>query len=208
MTRGTWNPQRRAAGAPLRKQQHSQPVTLDVNLRQRQFDALVRAHTSDLYRFAYWLCGEPSCAQDLVQETMLRAWRAIDSLQDASAAKSWLMTILRREHARGFERKTFDLTSLDEDLHGNVADEAAGMDPEQAGSDAQLRETIMKLEPKYREPLLMQVLGGFSCEEIAAELGTTPGAVMTQLFRARRKLRGLLSDVGVEGNKEDAHGLP
>lgn len=192
---------------PFRKHYGPEPVTLGVNLKQRQFDALVHAHTNDLYRFAYWLCGDPARAQDLVQETMLRAWRAIDSLHDASAAKPWLLTILRREHARGFERKAFDLTSLDEDLHESIADEAAGIDPEQAGSDAQLRETIMKLEAKYREPLLMQVLGGFSCEEIATELGIKPGAVMTQLFRARGKLRELLSGAAA-GDREAAHGLP
>ena len=47
----------------------------------------------------------------------------------------------------------------------------------------------MRLEPKYREPLLLQVLGGFSCEEIAGELKLTSAAVMTQLFRARQKLK-------------------
>jgi len=177
----------------------------DVNLRQRQFDALVHAHAGDLYRFAFWLCGDRSRAEDLVQETMLRAWRALDSLQDAAAAKPWLLTILRREHARGFERKRLDLTILDDGLKDSIPDEAAGADPEQAGSDAELREAIMKLEPKYREPLLMQVLGGFSCEEIAAELGVKPGAVMTQLFRARHKLRKSLS--GDSAGRESAHGM-
>ncbi|HET7161120.1 MAG TPA: sigma-70 family RNA polymerase sigma factor [Rhodanobacteraceae bacterium] len=178
-----------------------------MNLRQRQFDALVHAHAGDLYRFAYWLCGEHARAEDLVQETMLRAWRALDSLHDAAAAKPWLLTILRREHARGFERKALDLTILDDGLKDSIADDAPGIDPEQAGSDAQLREAIMKLEPKYREPLLMQVLGGFSCEEIAEALGVKPGAVMTQLFRARHKLRKLLSDNAATGNKGTAHGL-
>ncbi|HKZ11286.1 MAG TPA: sigma-70 family RNA polymerase sigma factor [Rhodanobacteraceae bacterium] len=176
-----------------------------MNLRQRQFDALVHAHAGDLYRFAYWLCGDPSRAEDLVQETLLRAWRALDSLKDAAAAKPWLLTILRREHARGFERKVLDLTILDDGLKDSIPDEAAGADPEQAGSDAELREAIMKLDPKYREPLLMQVLGGFSCEEIATELGVKPGAVMTQLFRARHKLRKSLSDDAV--GRESAHGV-
>lgn len=177
-----------------------------MNLKQRQFDALVHAHAGDLYRFAYWLCGDPSRAEDLVQETMLRAWRALDSLHDAAAAKPWLLTILRREHARGFERKRLDLTILDDGMKDSIPDEAAGTDPEQAGSDAELREAIMKLEPKYREPLLMQVLGGFSCEEIAAELGVKPGAVMTQLFRARHKLRKSLS--GDANGRGAAHGMP
>lgn len=192
----------------LRKHYGSEAVSSDVDLRQRQFDALVRAHSGDLYRFAYWLCSDAARAQDLVQETMLRAWRALDSLHDAAAAKPWLLTILRREHARGFERKTLDLTPFDDGLHAGIADESAGVDPEQAGSDAQLRETIMKLEPRYREPLLMQVLGGFSCEEIGKELGVKPGAVMTQLFRARQKLRGLLSANAAAGEREATHGLP
>ncbi len=189
-----------------RKPDAPAPVSSSVTARQRQFDVLVRAHANDLYRFAYWLCGEDARAQDLVQETLLRAWRALDSLRDGAAAKPWLLTILRREHARGYERKTFDLTPIDDGWHESIADEAAGIDPEQAGSDAQLREMILKLEPKYREPLLMQVLGGFSCEEIAAELGVKPGAVMTQLFRARHKLRTLLE--GGTTHAEARHGMP
>ncbi|MGH8126588.1 MAG: sigma-70 family RNA polymerase sigma factor, partial [Rhodanobacteraceae bacterium] len=162
----------------------------------------------DLYRFACWLCGDPVRAEDLVQETMLRAWRALDSLHDAAAAKPWLLTILRREHARGFERKRLDLTILDDGLKETLADEAAGADPEQASSDTQLRENIMKLEPKYREPLLMQMLGGFSCAEIATELGVKPGTVMTQLFRARQKLRSMLSAEEPVTDREAIHGLP
>jgi len=175
-----------------------------MSARQHQFDALVRAHAGDLYRFAYWLCGEDARAQDLVQETLLRAWRALDSLRDGAAAKPWLLTILRREHARGFERKRFDLGELDD----AIADEAMGNDPERAGSDAQVRAAILQLEPKYREPLLMQVLGGFSCEEIARELDCKPGAVMTQLFRARQKLRAALDGDAAANIKETARGLP
>lgn len=180
------------------------PVLSKVGSKQRQFDALVRAHANDLYRFAYWLCGEDARAQDLVQETLLRAWRALDSLRDGGAAKPWLLTILRREHARGFERKRFDLSELDD----HIADESAAVSPERAGSDAQVRAAIMHLETKYREPLLMQVLGGFSCEEIATELDCKPGAVMTQLFRARQKLRAMLDGGHAADDKETAHGLP
>ena len=79
-----------------------------VASRQRQFDALVRAHTGDLFRYAYWLCGDEALAQDLAQETFLRAWRSLDTLRDTAAAKAWLITILRREHARLYERKQFD----------------------------------------------------------------------------------------------------
>lgn len=180
------------------------PVSAPVNAKQRQFNALVRAYAQDLYRFAWWLCGDDARAQDLVQETLLRAWRALDSLRDGAAAKPWLLTILRREHARGFERKRFELDELDE----NIPDDAPAFDPEQVGSDSQVRAAILQLEPKYREPLLMQVLGGYSCNEIASELGCKPGAVMTQLFRARQQLRGVLDTGRKPGGKETTHGLP
>jgi len=160
-----------------------------VASRQRQFDALVRAHTGDLFRYAYWLCGDEALAQDLAQETFLRAWRSLDTLRDTAAAKAWLITILRREHARLYERKQFDTTDISE----LELDDREALTPEQIGEDAIVRAAMQKLDPKYREPLLLQVLGGLSCEEIASELELSSAAVMTQLFRARQKLKALLS---------------
>jgi RNA polymerase sigma-70 factor, ECF subfamily len=163
---------------------------MPVSSRQRQFDALVRAHSGDLYRYAYWLCGDSALAQDLTQETFLRAWRSLDALRETDAAKAWLVTILRREHARLFERKSFDTTDISE----LELDDRDSLTPEQLGEDSIVRAAMLQLEPKYREPLLLQVLGGFSCDEIARELGLGAAAVMTQLFRARQKLKSLLSD--------------
>lgn len=161
-----------------------------VSSRQRQFDALVRAHNGDLYRYAYWLCGDSSLAQDLAQETFLRAWRSLDALRETDAAKAWLITILRREHARLYERKRLETTDIGE----LELDDRDSLTPEQLGEDSIVRAAMLQLEPKYREPLLLQVLGGFSCDEIAHELGLGAGAVMTQLFRARQKLKSLLVD--------------
>ena len=168
-----------------------------VNSKQRQFDALVRSLSADLFRYAVWLCGDEALAHDLVQETFLRAWRALGDLRETGAAKSWLITILRREHARLYERKTpqfSDVSELD------VADDRDNVQPEWAGEDAVIRAAIHRLDAKYREPLLMQVLGGFSCEEIARELNISPAAVMTQLFRARQKLKAMLSGEATESN--------
>jgi len=168
-----------------------------VNSKQRQFDALVRSLSGDLFRYAYWLCGEEALANDLVQETFLRAWRALADLRETNAAKAWLITILRREHARLYERKTpqfSDVSELD------IPDERDAAQPEAAGEDSVIRAAIRRLDAKYREPLLMQVLGGFSCEEIARELNLSTAAVMTQLFRARQKLKVMLGDGGNEAN--------
>jgi RNA polymerase sigma-70 factor (ECF subfamily) len=166
-----------------------------VNSKQRQFDALVRSLSGDLFRYAYWLCGEEALAHDLVQETFLRAWRALGDLRETAAAKSWLITILRREHARLYERKTPQFSDVDE---LDVADDRDAAQPEAIGEDGVIRAAMLRLAPKYREPLLMQVLGGFSCDEIARELAISSAAVMTQLFRARQKLKALLG----EGNQE------
>ncbi|MEO7064271.1 MAG: sigma-70 family RNA polymerase sigma factor [Dokdonella sp.] len=171
-----------------------------MSTRQQQFEALVRAHSSELYRYAYWLCGQDALAQDLVQETFLRAWRSLDALRENIAAKAWLTTILRREHARLYERKPMPTTDITE---MEITDHAPG--PEHRGEDAVLRAAIAKLDAKYREPLVLQVLGGFSCEEIARQLQLTEAAVMTQVFRARQKLKALL---GGDDAEVRPHGLP
>lgn len=161
----------------------------------------MRAHSGELYRYAYWLCGQEALAQDLVQETFLRAWRGLDSLREDVAAKAWLTTILRREHARLYERKPLQTTDIDE-----LELDDGGPGPEHRGEDAVLRAAIARLEPKYREPLVLQVLGGFSCAEIARELQISEAAVMTQVFRARQKLRAMLDEDAAKEVK--AHGLP
>ncbi len=153
--------------------------------QKRRFERLTRAYGDDLYRFAVWLCRDPTHAADLVQETLLRAWRALHSLKDDKAAKSWLITILRREHARGFERKQLPISDSDETL---AADSESG-EPDHQVELAQFREAIMALEPNYREPLVLQVLMGLSIAEIANQLELTESAVMTRVFRAREQLK-------------------
>lgn len=161
-----------------------------------RFNRLAEAYSTDLYRYAMWICGNDALARDLVQETFLRAWRALDKLKDKAAAKSWLITILRREYARTFERKVPKFTDVDKVVIAD--DNEAG--PEQRAETEVLRQGIMQLEPRYRDPLLLQVVFGYSCAEISEQLGTSTSAVMTQLFRARQKLKVLLRKDGVTGN--------
>ncbi len=167
------------------KKTAKRPVNSDMD-KQRKYEALVRAYHRDLFRYAYWLCKDKTIAEDLVQETCLRAWKSLDSLQDEKAAKSWLITILRRENARRFERKHFDLVDIDD--HGN--DASVSDDPHH--QHLWLQAQIMKLEVDYREPLFLQVIGGFSGEEIADILNLNKNTVMTRLFRARNQLKEML----------------
>jgi len=164
--------------------------------RTARFNELAEAYSTDLYRYAMWICGNDALAKDLVQETFLRAWRALDSLKDVKAAKSWLITILRREYARTFERKVPKFTDVDK----VVVVEEEELEPEAKIERELLRNGIMKLEPKYKDPLLLQVVYGHSCEEISNQLGISKSAVMTQLFRAREKLKKLMQKDGVTGN--------
>jgi RNA polymerase sigma-70 factor (ECF subfamily) len=164
--------------------------------RGEKFTGLAEAYGLDLYRYAMWICGNDALAKDLVQETYLRAWKALDSLQDDRAAKSWLITILRREYARTFERKVPKFTDVDT---VEVAEETE-LEPDDRVEVQLLRSNIQKLPQKYREPLLLQVVMGHSCEEIAQQLGISKSAVMTQLFRARQQLRDRLQKDGVTGN--------
>lgn len=166
-----------------------------MSARQHRYEALVRAYHADLYRYAFWLCQHRAVADDLVQETFLRAWKSLDSLEQASAAKSWLITILRRENARRFERKQFDYQDMEQD----VLIDQLNPGPEQMAQENQLHRLIGQLPQEYREPLVMQVLLGMTGEEIAATLDMNLNTVNTRLFRARQQLREQLSSANTTG---------
>jgi RNA polymerase sigma-70 factor, ECF subfamily len=161
------------------------------------FGPLLESLRPDLVRFAYWLARDRSVAEDVVQEAMLRAWRARLELKDAAAARHWLLTIVRREHARLYERKrlvTVDLSEV-------IAREDAALARTGEGELLDLRSAILRLPDEYREPLVMQVLGGYSTAEIAKEMNLSTPAVLTRLFRARNRLReiyGMAADADCE----------
>jgi len=144
----------------------------------------------DLLRFALWLSRDRSLAEDVVQESLLRAWKARHALLDESALKSWLLTIIRREYARTFERKsvvTVDVADL-------VDNEGPDLCASQEEGICELRVALERLPSEYRWPLLMQVRLGYSTAEIARELRLSRPAVLTRLYRARMHLKALCSD--------------
>lgn len=158
---------------------------------QQRYEQLVEQYHADLYRYAYWICKDPDVTKDIVQETYLRAWKNLDSLKDITAAKAWLFTILRRENARRFERKQFN---YDNDAEPDSLVDTGHLNPIQAYDNDKLRDQISQLAQEYREPLILQVLAGFSSDEIADMLKLNVNTVNTRLFRARNKLRSLLSN--------------
>ena len=138
-----------------------------------------------MYRYAAWLSRDRDVALDVVQEAMLRAWKSLDSLRDDGAAKHWLLTIVRRENARYYERRRLDTVDVDNLTPSQQA--LLASEPDEARDE--VREAIYRLGDEYREPLVLQVLMGYSTSEIAELLGLTQGAVLTRLHRARHKLR-------------------
>jgi RNA polymerase sigma-70 factor (ECF subfamily) len=158
---------------------------------EARFSRLVGDYSKDLFRYAYWLAGDRHVAEDLVQETFLRAWRSRSQLKDGAAVKGWLLTILRRENARRFER----IRPREADVP--VEDIGASRRDYDTSTEAfVLRRAIEALPEEYREPLLMQVLLGYSQQEIAGHLGLSSAGVGTRLFRARQKLRAALGEQG------------
>jgi RNA polymerase sigma-70 factor (ECF subfamily) len=153
--------------------------------RRRRFGALCESLRPDLLRFAWWLSRDRGLAEDAVQEAMLRAWKSFDSLADEAKAKSWLLTIVRRELARTFEKKRPELADID----ALVAAESAVLAAPEDERVEEMRSAIFRLDEEYREPLVMQVLLGYSTQEIADFMGLQQGAVLTRLFRARARLR-------------------
>jgi RNA polymerase sigma-70 factor (ECF subfamily) len=160
------------------------------NTQRARFQALCRNLRPDLLRFAFWLSRDRALAEDVVQESLLRAWKAQDDLQDEKSAKPWLLTIVRREYARTFERKRLTTVDIDDLVAREEPSLALGEDQDLA----EVRRAMFALAEEYREPLLLQVLMGYTTAEIATELGLTQPAVLTRLFRARHQLRAMLGE--------------
>ncbi len=179
-----------------------QPPTQSVQMndsgqmreRHARFVALCEPLKADVFRFLFWLCRERTLAEDLTQETLLRAWRSLDALQEPGAARSWLLTIARRELARTFERKRLDTVSLDAPGGIDAAALATPDAPEQDDEVLDMRRAILELEEGYREPITLQVLFGYSTGEIARHMQLSQQTVLTRLFRARQKLRDKFAD--------------
>jgi RNA polymerase sigma-70 factor (ECF subfamily) len=156
-----------------------------AEIRRQRFDRFVAGYHQDMYRYAAWLSRDPAIAQDVVQEALLRAWKSLDNLRDDGSAKQWLLTIVRRENARFFERKRLETVDID----NLTASQEALLGVEENTELDDMRKAIYELDDDYREPLVLQVLMGFSTSEIAAQMGLKQGAVLTRLHRARARLR-------------------
>ncbi len=154
------------------------------NSRELDWDALLAHLYDDVLYLALKLCRSRAQAEDLAQEALLRAWRYHHTLRDANSARSWLFTILRNENSRRFEQYRVDL----QDIDYVVVRAGRDSEPDRCAESHLLHRAIAELGERYREPLMMQVFGGYTGKEIAARLNLNGNTVMTRLFRARAQL--------------------
>jgi len=156
--------------------------------RRQRFEALALPHLDAAYNLARWLSRSPADADDIVQDAMLRAFRAFDGFRGGDI-KAWLLTIVRNCWASaGAASRRRAHTSLEDEIL--VAD---GADPEQsamqAGTRRRLDELIAALPPEFREVVILREMEDLSYREIAEITGTPIGTVMSRLARARALLR-------------------
>ena len=147
------------------------------------------------------MTGDPVMAQDLTQETYLRAFRAFDSFEAGTNCRAWMLQISHNlfcRDYRGRKRITYR-TAADDDVDVLAQFRADVPNPEEEAlrqlDREALRRAISKLPEPYRVRSLVE-LQGLSCEEAAAVMGTPKGTVLSRLFRARERLRRLLSEFG------------
>jgi RNA polymerase sigma factor (sigma-70 family) len=162
-----------------------------------RFDAQILPHLDAAYRFASWLARSPDLADDIVQESMLRAYKAFDGLRN-SDAKAWLMAIVRNCSLSALEQQRRHAhQALPEELDHRFTkgDAADSSDPEAAAirSDERraLSSVLFELPDQYREVLVLREIEDMGYQEIATATHVPIGTVMSRLARARTALRKL-----------------
>jgi RNA polymerase sigma-70 factor (ECF subfamily) len=151
-------------------------------------DALVD-HLPRLRAFAISLTRNTAAADDLVQDTIVKAWTNIDTFQRGSNMSAWLFTILRNTFFSGLRKHRREVPDP-EGIH------AAGLitRPDHDGklAFADFQRAFDKLTPEHREVLILVGASGFSCEEAAGMIGIAVGTVKSRTSRARRRLAELM----------------
>lgn len=175
---------------------------MSASNRQEEFVRIALPHTRSLLRVARRLTRDRATADDLVQESLLRAWRSFDQFQAGTNAKAWLFRILLNAYyARGRRlRVTPPMVELDEAQRSSVA--AFRLRPSQNES-VEISRALDTLSAEHRAVLLLIAVEGFTCQEGAGILGLPIGTVMSRLSRARQALRERLTPP--EPQRESPH---
>jgi RNA polymerase sigma-70 factor (ECF subfamily) len=148
-----------------------------------------------LRAFAVSLCGRTDVADDLVQETIVKAWSNLDKFEEGTNLQAWLFTILRNHYYSEIRKRRREI----EDVEGRYSATLA-THPEQYGhlDMADFKAAMQKLPDDQREALILVGASGFSYEDAAAICGCAVGTIKSRVNRARSKLSALLYVDGAE----------
>jgi RNA polymerase sigma-70 factor (ECF subfamily) len=164
--------------------------------KQHDFETVALPHLDAVYRMARQLAGNASDAEDLVQETFLRAYRAFGRFELREyGAKPWLLRILHNTFYSHVGREVRQPSLLEQGVVDEFPAEPAPDDGDLSAADVnwdefdeELKEAVQSLSPEYREVLLLWALEELSYKEIAQVCGCAIGTVMSRLYRARRQV--------------------
>jgi len=162
-------------------------------------DQLV-AEIGSLRAFAVSLCGDKERADDLVQETLFKAWNHLDSFKEGTNLKAWLFTILRNTYFSERRKRKREV----EDADGSYAARLA-THPEQHGHmDLQdFRAVLVRLPDDQREALVLVGAAGFSYEEAAEICNCAVGTIKSRVNRARNRIAEMLGLAEHEAGQDD-----
>jgi RNA polymerase sigma-70 factor (ECF subfamily) len=175
------------------------------------FEQEALPHLDTLYRVALRLTGEAAAAEDLVQETMLRALRAWRSFQPGTNARAWLVTILRNQFINSWRTRRRAPAAVAFDAIPELPDVG---DPDPEGRffrdlvDEEVLAAVDALPDDFREVLVLSDMEELPYAEIAVALGVPVGTVKSRLFRARRMLQGRLRRYAEEAGIIKRGGTP
>lgn len=185
--------------------------------RSAEFEALVLEHLDMMYTVALRLTRDPTEAQDLSQNTILKALRFHDRYESGTYIKAWLLTILRNTFINEYRRKArhpafVELTGA-ETAHGSAPNASmVAKSPDLLELlDDEVKIAVESLPDDFKTAVIMADLEDRSYKEIAEAVGCPLGTVMSRLFRGRRMLRQQLYDYAkdrrlVREHKQSAQG--
>jgi RNA polymerase sigma-70 factor (ECF subfamily) len=167
---------------------------------KRDFKRELTEVVPHLRAFARGLCGRPDLADDLVQETLLKAWAAQDRFEPGTSMRAWTFVILRNAYLTDMRRNRFR-GEYDEGVAERILTAPAGQEEPIHLSD--LHRALLTLPPERREALLLVGAGGFSYEEAAAICGCAVGTIKSRVGRARATLTEMLANGSIPRRSTD-----